>query len=1066
MPKQPVIAKITRPRLSDVLQRPRMFRLLDRCRKAPVTWVSGPAGSGKTTLIANYLDVRKTPCLWYHLDEGDTDIASFFYYLGLAAKKAAPRNKRPLPLLTPEYLMGVPVFTRKFFENLFARLKTPSIVVLDNYHDVPGVSPFHDMIRHGFTAVPQGIRIIVISRSAPPASLADMRIKNNIEIVGWEELRFTVAESSQLLHKSDKNLSRKEARALHEKTQGWAVGLVLMSERTKLASEVQLHDETSKEKLFEYFAGVILAGLDSETREFLLTSSFLPMITVEGAAKLTGNGRAGRILSWLSRNNFFTEKLASAEPHYIYHPLFREFLQSRIKDADGKTDCIRLQKRAAEIFEEAGQPEEAAPLCIAVQDWQSLGRIILRHAPSLMAQGRSGLLDGWLASLPDDIVNDMPWFLYWRGICRFSVNPAESLAYLKKAYQQFRRQNEVSGVCLAWAGIVDSVLYSFDDMNRLDEWIESYDGIAQKSDTVLPAEIAAHAASSMLMALVFRQPWRADLDEWLNKALQSSDSNMKIQALFHYIFRLGNIGGMGNAQQSIDTLHRLADCPDTTPFHRLTIYMFDAMHYSITGHYQLCRTAANLGLRFADESGVHLLDHMLVGFGMLAAYNYGDVATAGELFSKLPPDPASLRPWDRSFYYHLHALKSFFQKDVQQAFRLNEQALNMVQKIGDPNSPFLCGILHAQLLHELGKSGEAKKFLDRMIEPWRRDGRSHDAFLYYLTKAHLFLDQDHKLALDCLSKGLSIGKEERLFTTYYPWQPAAIGRLFRTALEQGIEVEYVRALIRKRNLVPEDLPLHIENWPWPIRIYTLGSFEILKDDKPIQFTGKVQKKPLEMFKVLIALGGTDVAETQIMDTLWPDAAGDTAQVSFRTTLHRLRKLLGSDDAVQLRGGHLSVNPRYCWVDSWSFERLFKEALRSEDRKKQRQKSAAGNRQSELSKALDLYKGQFLPSDVREPWAMSLREHLRSRFLQLTLALGRHWEESKQYDKAAECYQQGLQTDGLTEEFYQNLMVCHVKRGQQAEAVKVYHLCRAMLVKSLGIAPSTKTEEIYASLLNN
>jgi ATP/maltotriose-dependent transcriptional regulator MalT len=45
------IAKITRPILSDVVQRKRLFHLLDEGKKKPVVWVSGPAGSGKTTLV-------------------------------------------------------------------------------------------------------------------------------------------------------------------------------------------------------------------------------------------------------------------------------------------------------------------------------------------------------------------------------------------------------------------------------------------------------------------------------------------------------------------------------------------------------------------------------------------------------------------------------------------------------------------------------------------------------------------------------------------------------------------------------------------------------------------------------------------------------------------------------------------------------------------------------------------------------------------------------------------------------------------------------------------------------
>lgn len=109
------IAKITRPKIEEIFPRERLFKFLDDGCKRPLTWVSAPAGSGKTTLAANWLDARKLPCLWYSVDAGDADIASFFYYMGLAAKKAAPRYKKPLPLLTPEYLMGLSTFTERWF---------------------------------------------------------------------------------------------------------------------------------------------------------------------------------------------------------------------------------------------------------------------------------------------------------------------------------------------------------------------------------------------------------------------------------------------------------------------------------------------------------------------------------------------------------------------------------------------------------------------------------------------------------------------------------------------------------------------------------------------------------------------------------------------------------------------------------------------------------------------------------------------------------------------------------------------------------------------------------------
>src|SRR3989338_5333051 len=232
MKKTPALAKITRPRTATVLARTRLFRWLDRARRSPVVWVSGPPGAGKTTLVSSYVERRRLRCLWYQLDAGDGDVATFFHYLGLAVRKAAPHHRAPLPALTPEYLPGLAVFARRYFENVYTRLKAPVVLVLDNYHLAETDSPLHAILGEAIAALPARINIIVLSRSPPPPALARLRANNSLSALAADELRLTPPEVTGIarLRRPKTGWSRARIERLHEQTQGWAAGLVLMLE--------------------------------------------------------------------------------------------------------------------------------------------------------------------------------------------------------------------------------------------------------------------------------------------------------------------------------------------------------------------------------------------------------------------------------------------------------------------------------------------------------------------------------------------------------------------------------------------------------------------------------------------------------------------------------------------------------------------------------------------------------------------------------------------------------------------------------------------------------------------
>lgn len=113
----------------------------------------------------------------------------------------------------------------------------------------------------------------------------------------------------------------------------------------------------------------------------------------------------------------------------------------------------------------------------------------------------------------------------------------------------------------------------------------------------------------------------------------------------------------------------------------------------------------------------------------------------------------------------------------------------------------------------------------------------------------------------------------------------------------------------------------------PVKIYSLGRFLIEIEGSPIRFAAKAQRKPLELLKALVALGGETVPVEQLTESLWPEAEGDKAQGSFASTLHRLRGLIGSA-ALRHGDARLTLDPGCCWVDVGAFSCLLQQASRA------------------------------------------------------------------------------------------------------------------------------------------
>jgi LuxR family maltose regulon positive regulatory protein len=283
-PQADAIAKLICPRLPAVYPRRRLFDRLDETRDCPCTWIAAPGGFGKTTLVAGYLESRETPWAWYQIDEGDDDVASFFYYLGLGLSQQVKGIR--FPLLTAEYLGDVSAFSRLFFREAFQRLPPSFTIAFDNCEGVSAFSGLHQVLCDGIAQVPPDFRIIGISREEPPPALARLLLNRAVAVIDTDALRLTPEESWGIAQMQCGAMQTESSvRKIHDRVGGWAAALILMLEQP---SPTQTTDAIP-EALFHYFANEVLRHLTPEEQGFLFKTALLPSMTIEPARRLTGH---------------------------------------------------------------------------------------------------------------------------------------------------------------------------------------------------------------------------------------------------------------------------------------------------------------------------------------------------------------------------------------------------------------------------------------------------------------------------------------------------------------------------------------------------------------------------------------------------------------------------------------------------------------------------------------------------------------------------------------------------------------------------------------------------------
>ncbi|MEC5159814.1 MULTISPECIES: BTAD domain-containing putative transcriptional regulator [unclassified Janthinobacterium] len=1045
------LAKLTRPRLYRTLPRERLFLRLDEAREHQAVWIASSPGSGKTSLVSSYLETRKLNAVWYQIDSGDADPASFFYYLAMAAGSLL--RTAHLPLLAPEYLSDLPGFTRRFFRELFHCLPHPGALIFDNYHAVPLTSVLHGIMRDAMEEVPQDVNIIVTSRLEPPDAFLRLQLSRSLISLDRHDLQISMDEAHKiaLLEGVSPEEVEQKASSLREMSGGWAAGFVLMlSQHRSVGSAQGASLPMSRQALFDYFAVEIFSAASPEAQHLLLRTAFLPLITVPMAEAISGDLEAGQQLNELYRLRYFIDRRDEPEVTYQYHALFREFLLARACRQLDAAECLLLQRRSARLLEIGKRPEDALPLYVATQDWPAATRLIRQHAHELIQHGRWQTVKAWIDQLPAGALDADPWLRYWRGICDAAIDPGEARGALEKAYAGLKAQDDTAGQIRAISAIMETYYFQWSSFAPLDHWIDLLNALLADGAEFSSPEAELSARSALLAALLYRQPQHPLLMREAARTFTLLAEDVPAGVRFAsgtillncYCFR----GNLDYAEHVVGLLRPHLAHAQVSPLNQVWWRIATAYYLLLRAEHNAAATVLKEAADIAREYHLTFIEPVVLTQRAILALSFCDLDCARQLIPQLE---ASIDPQRRMDVALFHSVKSWYhlaRNELAAALKHGQTAVDCAFETGAVTIQTYCLIARAQLLLEAGELEHAGASARGMR---LRAGEASLILTFdaLLIEAYAALKTgDAAAGLPILRAGLAIGRGQGYVNTLR-WQPKIVSPLLRRALEEGIEVDYAKQLIRVRGLQP-DTP-DSEQWPWPIKLYTLGRFSIAIEDTPAKTSGKAQAKPLELLKALIAHGGREASAAMLAGDVWPDVEGDAAQHALNTSLHRLRKLLRHDDAITMHEGKLSLNQHIVWVDVWAFERLANQL-------EHKPCDCLGV----ADKFFRLYPGNFLERETQASWALPLRERLRGKFLRQALSFGHAWEQAGDWDRAVAAYQRGIEIDNLSEELYRSLMLCHRRRGETAAAIEVYRRCRQMLSVVLGVKPSAETEAAY------
>ncbi len=407
--------KLRPPRLGARLERPRLFAELDSGLLGHFTLVAAPAGYGKTTLLAQWIQHQDTPAAWLSLDESDNDPALFLEELVAAVTTVWPDSCRGIrSLLARSGLPPLELLTQQLANDLDDL--DEFILVLDDcqYLNDPGIL---GILQSLIFKPPGPMHLVLCCRADPMLPLGSLRGRGLVREVRASDLRFSDGEALAYLEQAlGQQLAEDQIRRLVDRTEGWIAGLHLAAlsilRREDMPESIR-NFAGSDRNVADYLMEELFVRLDPTVQRYLTVTSILTRLCAPLCqavmADVTLDVVEGRpVLEWLEESNLFVVSLDERREWYRYHHLFRDMLRHRLEATWPKEDVAGLHIRAGDWYADEHRVDDALDHFLKGRRPDLAASVIEMHRREAIDQERWRSLERWVRKLGADVVDTRP----------------------------------------------------------------------------------------------------------------------------------------------------------------------------------------------------------------------------------------------------------------------------------------------------------------------------------------------------------------------------------------------------------------------------------------------------------------------------------------------------------------------------------------------------------------------------------------------------------------------------------------------------------------------------------